>query len=121
MAGSKSAPSRGGNRSAMRSCGWDCRTWYCSTKASSATFQLTGRRAAYHHSARIDSTLQASCTVANGSMHRRNGGAPESRLIQAQPPQVSQRTGTRSMSPGSRLCGSNIPAWVTRALWPSVP
>ena len=34
----------------------------------------------------------------------RRGGASSSRLIHAQPPQSSQRTGTRSICPGSRLC-----------------
>ena len=47
----------------------------------------------YHHSARSDSTFQASRMVANGSMHWRSGGASSSRLIHAQPPHTSQRTG----------------------------
>ena len=53
----------------MTSWGWVSTTWYCSMNASSASFQFTGRRQAYHHSARIDSTFQASRMVANGSMH----------------------------------------------------
>ena len=51
------------------SCGCVSSTWYCSMNASSASFQFTGRRNAYHHSVRSDSTFHASRIVANGSMH----------------------------------------------------
>ena len=61
--------SRGGYRPGMPSCGCVSSTWYCSTNASSASFQFTGSRHAYHHSARSDSTFQASRMVATGSMH----------------------------------------------------
>ncbi len=118
---SKPSPLPPGKRPGIRSCGCDCSTWYCSTKASTPSFQLTGRRAENHHSARIDSIFQASSTVAKGSMHWRSGGASWSRLIQAQPPQTSQRTDTKLSSDGSRLCGAKELAWVTRAFWPSVP
>ena len=92
----------------MTSCGCVSTTWYCSTNASSASFQFTGRRHAYHHSARSDSTFHASRMVANGSMHCRNGGASSSRLIHAHPPHTSHRTGVRSMSSGCRLCSANV-------------
>ena len=85
-------------------------TWYCSTNASSASFQFTGSRQAYHHSVRSDSTFHASRIVANGSMHCRSGGASSSRLIHAHPPHISHRTGTRSMSSGCRLCSANVRA-----------
>ena len=45
-----------------------------------ASFQLTGRRQARHHSVRSDSTFHASMIVANGSMHARSGGASVARL-----------------------------------------
>ena len=38
-------------------------------------------------------------------------GASSSRLIHAQPPHASQRTGTRSTSSGTRLCSANVRAW----------
>ncbi len=103
----------------MTSCGCASTTWYCSMKASSASFQLTGSRQAYHHSARIDSTFQASRTVANGSMHCRSGGASSLRLIQAHPPQVSHRTGVRSRSFGARLCSANVFFRGTKVFRPS--
>ena len=89
---------------------WGCvtTTWYISTNASTASFQFTGRRAAYHRSVRNDSTFHASRMVAAGSMHCRTGGASSSKLIHAHPPHTSHRTGTRSMSPGSTLCGANV-------------
>ena len=37
----------------MTSWGWVSITWYCSMNASWASFQLTGSRQAYHHSARM--------------------------------------------------------------------
>ncbi len=40
-------------------------------------------------------------------MHSRSGGAASSRLIQAQPPHISQRTGVRSRSCGCRLRSEN--------------
>ena len=70
--GSKSVPGAA-MRPGMRSCGWVSSTWYCSTNASCASFQFTGRRQAYHHSARSDSTFQASRIVAAGSMLSRSG------------------------------------------------
>ena len=96
-------------------------TWYCSMNASSASFQFTGRRTAYHHSGCIVSSFQASMTVAKGSMHGRSGGAPSSRLIQAQPPQVSQRTGRRSRSAGRMLCSENRLRLETNVFVPSGP
>ena len=105
----------------MTSWGWVSITWYCSMNASSASFQFTGRRQAYHHSARSDSTFQASRMVANGSMHCRSGGASSSRLIQAHPPQISHRTGVRSRSSGCRLCSANVLDWVTKVFLPSGP
>ena len=72
----------GAKRLGMTSSGWVSITWYCSRKASSASFQLTGRRKACHHSARMASTFQASRMVAKGSMQLRSGGAFGSRLIQ---------------------------------------
>src|SRR5256885_6951713 len=106
--GSNGAPGRSEYRMPGMS-SWGCvtTTWYISTKASTASFQFTGRRAAYHFSVRSDSTFHASRMVADGSMHSRTGGASLSKLIHAHPPHVSHRTGTRSMSPGSRLCGAN--------------
>ena len=89
----------GAKRLGMTSSGWVSITWYCSKKASWASFQLTGSLKASHHSVRMASTFQASRMLAKGSMQLRSGGAPGSRLIHAQPPQTSQRTGTRSMSP----------------------
>ena len=44
----------------MTSCGCASTTWYCSWNACSASFQFTGRRQAYHHSVRSDSTFHAS-------------------------------------------------------------
>ncbi len=119
--GSNVRGSRGGNRFGMTSWGWVSITWYCSRNASSASFQLTGRRNEYHHSVRIESSFQASNVVAKGSMHCRNGGASSSRLIHAEPPHISQRTGTRSMSPGCRLCSENVLALETKVFVPSVP
>jgi hypothetical protein len=88
--------------------------------ASMASFQFTGRRQAYHHSARIDSTLQASSAVAAGSRQVRTDGASGSRLIQAQPPQISQRTGRRSSSSAdARLCSAKLPLRGTFVLRPS--
>ena len=104
VAGSKAAGSLGAKRLGMTSSGWVSITWYCSKNASWASFQLTGSRKASHHSVRMASTFQASQMVAKGSMQLRSGGASSSRLIHAQPPQSSQRTGTRSIWPGSRLC-----------------
>jgi hypothetical protein len=60
-------------------------------------------------------------TVANGSMHGRSGGASSSRLIQAQPPQTSQRTGRRSRSSGRRLCWENELRLETKVFFPSGP
>ena len=91
--GSSGAPLRGGYLPGMTSSGCVSTTWYCSTNASSASFQFTGRRHAYHCSVRSDSTFHASMMVANGSMHCRNGGASSSRLIHAHPPHTSHRTG----------------------------
>src|ERR1700722_15680029 len=107
VAGSKAAGSLGAKRLGMTSSGWVSITWYCSKKASWASFQLTGSLKACHHSARMDSTRQASRMVAKGSIQLRSGGASGSRLIHAEPPQTSQRTGTRSMAPGSRFCSEN--------------
>ena len=73
--GSNGAPSRSPNRAGMTSCGCVCTTWYISTNASMASFQFTGRRHAYHFSARIDSTFHASSVDAAGSRHSRTGGA----------------------------------------------
>ena len=78
-------------------------TWYCSTNASCASFQFTGSRAAYHFSVRSDSTFQRVGIDANGSMHCRSGGASSSRLIHAQPPHTSHRTGVRLMSSGREV------------------
>ena len=50
---------------------------------------------------------------------RSGGGASASRLIQAQPPHVSQRTGVRSTSPGRRLCSENVRGRDTNVLRPS--
>jgi hypothetical protein len=105
--GSKVAGSLGANLLGMTSSGWVSITWYCSKKASWASFQLTGSTKASHHSVRMASTFQASQMVAKGSMQRRSAGACSSRLIHAQPPQSSQRTGTRSISPAARLCSEN--------------
>ena len=87
----------------MTSCGCVCTTWYISTNASMASFQFTGRRHAYHFSARSDSTFHASRFVAAGSRHCRTGGASSSKLIHAHPPHISHRTGTRSRSSGSQV------------------
>ena len=46
-------------------------------------------------------------------MHAAAGAPSSSRLIQAQPPHTSHRTGVRSRSSGWRLCSENAPAWVT--------
>ena len=105
----------------MTSWGWVSTTWYCSMNASSASFQFTGRRHANHFSVRSDSTFQASMTVANGSMHWRNGAASSSRLIQAHPPHISHRTGTRFRSCGCRLCPANVFDRVTNVFVPSGP
>ena len=93
----------GAKRLGMTSSGWVSITWYCSKKASWASFQFTGSTKASHHSVRKDSTFQASRMLAKGSMQLRSGGASSSRLIHAQPPQTSQRTGTRSIWPGSQV------------------
>ena len=107
--GSNGAPGRSEYRiPGMTSCGCVSTTWYISTNASIASFQFTGRRPAYHFSVRSDSTFHASRMVAAGSMHSRTGGASSSRLIHAHPPHISHRTGTRSMSSGSRLCSANV-------------
>ena len=90
----------------MTSCGCVCTTWYISWNACWASFQFTGRRHAYHHSVRSDSTFHASRMVAAGSMHCRNGGASSSRLIHAHAPHSSHRTGVRSTSSGCRLCSA---------------
>ena len=105
----------------MTSSGWVSITWYCSKKASWASFQLAGSLKACHHSVRMASTFQASQMEAKGSMQSRKGGAEGSWLIQAQPPQTSQRTGTRSMSPFSRLCAEKDLAFETKVLAPSRP
>ena len=119
MRGSNAAGSRGGNRFGSTSWGWVSITWYCSMNASSASFQFTGRRNAYHHSGCIDSSFQASMAVANGSIEGRSGGAASSRLIQAQPPHVSHRTGRRSRSSGRRLCSENELRFDTKVFFPS--
>ena len=91
--GSNGVPSRIPKRVGMTSCGCVCTTWYISTNASMASFQFTGRRHAYHFSARIDSTFHASRVVAAGSRDSRTGGASWSKLIHAHPPHISHRTG----------------------------
>ena len=112
----------GAKRLGMTSSGWVSITWYCSKKASWASFQLTGSLKACHHSARMDSTFQASRMVAKGSMQlAQRRGVVGSRLIHAQPPQTSQRTGTRSMAPGSRLCSEKDLAFEMKVLIPSRP
>ena len=77
-------------------------------KAAVASFQFTGSRHDFHHSVRSASTLNSSCRDANGSMQSRSGGASSSRLIHAQPPHSSHRTGASSRSSASRLASSNI-------------
>ena len=120
--GSNTAPGRSEYRiPGISSWGCVCTTWYISTNASTASFQFTGRRAAYHRSVRSDSTFHSSRMVAAGSMHWRNGGASSSRLIHAHPPHTSQRTGTRSMSPGSKLCSANDLRRGTPVFLPSSP
>ncbi len=111
----------GAKRLGMTSSGWVSITWYCSKKASWASFQLTGSLKASHHSVRMASTFQASQMVAKGSMQLRSGGAEASRLIHAQPTQSSQRTGTRSMSPATRLCSEKDLARETKVFLPSRP
>ena len=44
-------------------------TWYASMNASTASFQLAGSRAEYHHSARNESTFHWSSALAAGSRH----------------------------------------------------
>ena len=51
----------------------------------------------------------------------RSGGASPSRLIHAQPPHTSARTGVRSRSSGCRLCSANVLDWVTKVFLPSGP
>jgi hypothetical protein len=89
--------------------------------ASSASFQFTGSRNEYHHSARIDSSFHASRTVATGSRHSRNGGALSSKLIHAQPPHTSQRTDRRLMSSACRLCSEKVDPRDTNVFAPSRP
>ena len=76
--GSNGVPSRMPNLVGMTSCGCVCTTWYISTKASMPSFQFTGRRAAYHFSACIDSSFHASRFVAAGSSDSRTDGASSS-------------------------------------------
>ena len=71
--------------------------------------RTTTRRAATRPSRRRGWWRPARCTA-------RSGGASSSRLIHAQPPQVSHCTGTRSMSPGWRLCSREACAAAARAV-----
>src|SRR3546814_10168289 len=90
-------------------------------KASVASFQCTGSKHDFHHSVRSAPTFHSSYFDANGSMHSRNGGAPSSRLIQAQPPHSSHRTGTSPRSSGPRLLLSKTSGRNTKVLAPSSP
>src|SRR3954471_5861513 len=90
-------------------------------KAAVANFQFTGSRHDFHHSVRSADTLNSSCREANGSMKSSNGGASTSRLIHAQPPQSSQRTGASARSSAQRLSSSNSSARSTNVLLPSRP
>ena len=69
----------------------------------SASFQFTGRRHAYHHSARSDSTFHASRSWRTARGTRAAAARRRSRLIHAHPPQISHRTGVRSMSSGLQV------------------
>ena len=119
--GSNGVPSRSPKRVGMTSCGCVCTTWYISTNASMASFQFTGRRHAYHFSARIEATFHASRFVAAGSRQSRTGGASWSKLIHAHPPHISHRTDLRSRSSSTRLCSANVRRCVTAAFLPSSP
>ena len=96
-------------RAGMTSCGCVCTTWYCSTNASSASFQFTGRRHAYHHSVRSDSTFHASRIVAAGSMHspQRRGVVVEVDPRAAAPHLAPHRRRGRCR-PAARLCSANV-------------
>ena len=61
---------------------------------------------AYHHSVRTtpSSTRRGPC---RGLEESRNGGAVRVQVDPRAPAHVSHRTGTRSMSPASRLCSEN--------------
>ena len=111
----------GATRPGIRSCGCVSSTWYCSMKASWASFQFTGRWNERHHSACMSSTIHASSVVAPGSIESRSDGAFRSRLIHAQPPQVSQRTSTREMSSGRRFDSAKVRGRDTKVLAPSRP
>ena len=63
----------------------------------------------------------SSCLDANGSMQSRNGGASSSRLIHAQPPHSSHRTGARSRSSAHMLPSSNASGRSTNVFFPSRP
>ncbi len=86
-----------------------------------ASFQFTGSRAAYHFSARIDASFHASRSDAAGSSDSRTDGAVSSKLIHAEPPQTSQRTGVASRSSSTRLCSAKLRRCVTAVFVPSSP
>ena len=65
-----------------------------------------GTRTTTRCAATRPSTRRGSSRPARGT--RRSGGASSSKLIHAHPPHISHRTGTRSMSPGCRLCSANV-------------
>src|ERR1700740_454819 len=90
-------------------------------KAAVASFQFTGSRHDFHHSARRDSTFHSPWIEANGSMHLRSGGAPSSRLIHAQPPHNSHLTETRLRSSAQRLVSSKTSGRSTNVFLPSRP